>query len=343
MPLVTVNDQGVALAYEDTGAPRNSDDYTTVFLLHPYLWHGGIFRRMFPYAASNNLRLIAIHSREYCGSTPFLEQELELLHSSDLEDQANYVSSQAIDIARLIAHCIKHDNLPPPTESQGVRSGGVCLFAWSAGSAVSLALLANLTKLEESIYTLLDRYITTIILHDPPGYSYGISEPAKVYHPLKDLTLSLEQMQAAMVTWILTYFEPFADLALVTPPNIKARKSVSMTTMTPQDIAETTSKEAARRIGPGLVNYEVFAENLRLALFDTKGAWQNVKVIAAWGNMSMWSVPWAARKLADRLDEPAQPGEQRRDVQIVRLDNANHFFQHDHPEQMIRFIVEHIH
>lgn len=120
---------------------------------------------MFPYAASNNLRLIAIHSREYCGSTPFLEQELELLHSSDLEDQANYVSSQAIDIARLIAHCIKHDNLPPPTESQGVRSGGVCLFAWSAGSAVSLALLANLTKLEESIYTLLDRYITTIILH----------------------------------------------------------------------------------------------------------------------------------------------------------------------------------
>ncbi|KAI0092165.1 hypothetical protein BDY19DRAFT_928638 [Irpex rosettiformis] len=38
MPTVDLRDRGVVLAYEDSGAPLGSTDYTTVFLVHPFLF-----------------------------------------------------------------------------------------------------------------------------------------------------------------------------------------------------------------------------------------------------------------------------------------------------------------
>lgn len=40
MPFAPIDSKGNVLEYEDSGAPQTSD-YTTVFLVNAYLWHGG--------------------------------------------------------------------------------------------------------------------------------------------------------------------------------------------------------------------------------------------------------------------------------------------------------------
>ena len=41
MPTAPVNNQGVVVYYEDTGAPEGCEDYLTLVLLHGLSFHGG--------------------------------------------------------------------------------------------------------------------------------------------------------------------------------------------------------------------------------------------------------------------------------------------------------------
>lgn len=125
----------------------------------------GVFRRMFPHAQKYNLRLIAIHQREYLGSSPFTEDELALLYSDDPEDQATILREQAHAIAKVMAHVIAQGNLPLPRQSDGAHEGGIVILGRSAGCAHVLALLGNLDSLDKSMYSLLEKYVTTIIIH----------------------------------------------------------------------------------------------------------------------------------------------------------------------------------
>ena len=42
MPTIPVNDEGAVLYYEDSGAPEGSANYTTIIILHGFLFHGGM-------------------------------------------------------------------------------------------------------------------------------------------------------------------------------------------------------------------------------------------------------------------------------------------------------------
>lgn len=185
MPTVHLKTRDIVLAYEDSGVPPNSTDYTTVFLIHPFLFNArklvvfpefyvcilglidnvlGAFQKVFPYAAPSNLRFIAPHMREYDQSTPYTEEELELFYSSDLEEQETSLRGQALELADLITYFIEHESLPAPRDSNGVKVGGVHIVGWSAGSAQVFSLLANISALDKSISDLLERYIGTVIL-----------------------------------------------------------------------------------------------------------------------------------------------------------------------------------
>ncbi|KAI1789105.1 hypothetical protein LXA43DRAFT_1155890 [Ganoderma leucocontextum] len=61
--------------FHDTGAPEGSADYTTLVILHGYIWHSAIFTRLIPLTKENNTRLILLNRRGYPGSAPYTEQE----------------------------------------------------------------------------------------------------------------------------------------------------------------------------------------------------------------------------------------------------------------------------
>lgn len=103
----------------------------------------------------------------------------------------------------------------------------------------------------------------------------------------------------------------------------------------------------------------VYRPNAHRAMFDTKGAWPKVKVLLLWADMSILYCPWGAKVLSDALAEPAVEGMQRRDVEIMRLEEANHFvsaddllkcmvmtwrfqFHWEHPEKMLGILAKHM-
>ncbi|KAI0705152.1 hypothetical protein BC835DRAFT_1537220 [Cytidiella melzeri] len=349
MPLVPIDDDGNVLEYEDSGAPPGSTDYTTLFCFNNFLWHSGVFRPLFPHAATYNFRVIAIHPREYCRSSPYTDDELAALQSGDQDDEANIIRQEGHAMAVVIAHVIKNDGLPLPSESGGVKTGGVIIIARSAGVALLAALLGNLDSLDKEVYALLDQYVTCCIMLDPPGMIFGIAEPTGSIHPLKDVSLSPEQATKDFIDWTVSYHEPISDLNLVTAETILTRKSLSATSSDPrytptrmneQDLKELTCPEVASRLGPLFMNWEVSMANTRRTFLNTGGAWKNVKIIITWADSVFWTAIWGVKGITDLLEEPAEKGAERRDVRFVRVDNANGWFFYDHPEQFLQFVAE---
>lgn len=120
---------------------------------------------MFPHAASQNLRLFAINMREYPGSSPFTDAEVANLVSSDEAIAGAALFDQVKDIAYLIAHIIKTEDIPAPVEVDGRKAGGVSVLAWSGGNAFLFSLLANSSALDADVGTLLGHYITYAIVY----------------------------------------------------------------------------------------------------------------------------------------------------------------------------------
>jgi hypothetical protein len=103
--------------------------------------------------------------REYGGSTPFSDEELDQYHSFDPDDQEAVLHVQALELAEFIAHFIREEKLPRPIHSNGMNSGGVSILTWSVGSASVLSLLANISTLSDSVNTLLESHLRTVILY----------------------------------------------------------------------------------------------------------------------------------------------------------------------------------
>lgn len=159
----------------------------------------------------------------------------------------------------------------------------------------------------------------------------GVQEPTQVYHPLRDVSLARDQVWPVAVAFLSSYWEPYTDLSAATPASFRTRKKASPPTggklvadHTPEELVEITNLDVANRIGPNLVDWQVYAENFRRAVFDTQGRWKDVKLVAAWGSMSVWPIVWGAKCLTELLEMPIEEGAQRRDVQVLRIDGANH-------------------
>ncbi len=162
---------------------------------------------------------------------------------------------------------------------------------------------------------------------------YGIPEPTRLYHPFRDTSIPQDQVYPALLTFISTYFEPIDDLASVDEPSLQKRKAIAevspnaeftITKFPPKEFADITDYEALGRVGPGMVDWMVYAENVRRALLDTQGHWKNVKAVLTWGTMSFWPTAWGVKGIAELLEVPPDEGLQRRDIQIVRMEGGNH-------------------
>lgn len=104
--------------------------------------------------------------REYPQSSPLSEAEFAGLISSEAGDQAEALKGQALEIGNFISWFIQNQNIPPPQVSAGgTLLGGVSLVHWSAGNALLLSLLGNITSLKEEVRTLVGSYLRTAVIY----------------------------------------------------------------------------------------------------------------------------------------------------------------------------------
>ena len=137
-----------------------------------FLWHLrcsdsvlGIFRRIAPYAASNNLRLMFLNMRDYPGSSRFTPEELEDFAHSDPKIQALGVRMLGRQVAYFLQHVIKEHALPHLLDVGGRRSGGLALLAWSYGNVWSMSMLSHASSLPDRTRETIGRYLRTVVLY----------------------------------------------------------------------------------------------------------------------------------------------------------------------------------
>lgn len=165
MPVAPVDNRGTHLYYEDSGSPQSSQTYTTIVAIHGTIYHGGMFRPIFPFAAENNLRFVTVNLRDYPGSTPSSPAELSAL-LGDPEGQAGWLRDRGIEIAAFLEWFIRSEHIPQTTTVVGGSEsfvGGLSLLDWSSGNCVTMSVLAHVDAISAEHQRLLGQYLRSTI------------------------------------------------------------------------------------------------------------------------------------------------------------------------------------
>jgi pimeloyl-ACP methyl ester carboxylesterase len=175
------------IAYLDSGVPPKTDAYTTLLMVHGFLWNGGqhfpnhlrmftqailllgVFQKVIDNAASYHIRAIAINRRGYKDSSPFTPEELAplVVEASSPEDSRKFMKGQAVELAEFIKHLVDNKMVSPRNNEQG----GITLLGYSLGNAYILDFLSHVSTLPDELSTLVKTYVRGYIVFGEPGYS----------------------------------------------------------------------------------------------------------------------------------------------------------------------------
>ncbi|PCH39743.1 hypothetical protein WOLCODRAFT_116116 [Wolfiporia cocos MD-104 SS10] len=370
MPLGSINQDGAALYYEDTGAPGGTEPYITIILVHGTMFHSAVFRPMIPYAVSPNLRLVMLNLRDYHRSTLYTPAELQALSSSDRKRQAAAIAARGLELAEFCRWFIETEHIPPiakSSEFDGALSGGLSVLGWSSGNCQTFPLVAHADKVPPETNALLNTYLRNLIVYDMSEIALGMSPPDDLdCGPFRDDSLSPAERVAAFPAWVSAYFTqaiigpdedadspcfasmliPRVAMHLHDPdrqwvPTVLRMSSETLAQISDDDVMER-SQMFIQHADPS-----IYTENVRRVLFgisdsngETTFPLSGVKIRVLWCDMSLGHCIFAAFKMKHLLSEHHKTGQPVRDVQFYRVEKVNHFAHWDDPERFTRLLAE---
>ncbi|KAG6827752.1 hypothetical protein H0H92_010574 [Tricholoma furcatifolium] len=162
----------VDVFFTDSGPPASSSDYTTLIILHGTAFNGGSFEKLHNLAHDFNLRTVVLNRREYPGSSPYTDAEINDIHHG----RKVALDRLAIQLGDFVRQFVEK-NPGVPKIGPGRKSGGLAIMGWSMGCMTAMTLFADPRLFSEELYTLLAAYVKDLILDDPPHVAFGIPLP----------------------------------------------------------------------------------------------------------------------------------------------------------------------
>ncbi|KAH9851838.1 Alpha/Beta hydrolase protein [Lenzites betulinus] len=348
--------------HHDSGAPEGRDDYTTLVVVHGYVWHAATFAKLLPHAAAQGVRIILLNRREYPGTTQYTEEEragLPPIPEEPLTDEneirsarqmlLSFMRDRALELYHTIQDIVTERAIPAARPES--HTGGIVLVGWSMGATWMTALLTHIAEFPIGAVNLRD-YVRRVILSDPPssllGYPYPKDDP---YNPFFDTSLTHEERLKVFTTWITSYYAHGATLAAF-------ERRRGLTTPVPTIEGMTTEDfESTVHVPPGLPGgadwtlilgcitlgaYKPLREGALYLSDDVEGTkragdgWRDVEVRYVWGERSIWEVPYAAQLLRQEAADAKKGGKPFRKLTTFCIRGANHFAQWDYPEESLR-------
>ncbi|KIJ37276.1 hypothetical protein M422DRAFT_33820 [Sphaerobolus stellatus SS14] len=332
--------------YYDSGAPEISSNYTTIFLIHGHTYHSPIFERLLPLAHKFNLRIVAVTRRDYVGSTPFSQEELDLLRKEDADVKLSFIIERAQEMALFMDKFVAQNKLPKAIAD---GSGGVAIAGWSLGNLVALSVVGLADHFPKELAERLEPYLRRVILYECPYYLFGFPPSPKAYHPLKDPAINGEEKkQKAFANWVSGYFkhpglavQDSDALEYVTP---SSHKSPTDSNLTDEEKARTMDHAPGPRSeDPFLISSPGLMAKIRDEVFySSRKIFPKANVKLVWGEETVWSVPYGVWELEKYLAEMStkQPTKRNRPVEIVSIPETNHFVQWDDPEKLLKAFAD---
>ncbi|KLO10051.1 hypothetical protein SCHPADRAFT_833106 [Schizopora paradoxa] len=338
-----VNDKGTTFAFLDSGAPTG-ETYTTVVCIHGHSFHARSFEPLFPFAASHNLRIIALNRRDYVGTSLFSQAELDAINGSDSAVHASFLQDRALEIAQFMVWLVNEKNVPKA--SGDGKSGGLAVLGWSLGNVFSVAFLRHLTSFPVEVKQVLSSYMRTGFLYESAYSGLGYPKPEGAYQPLTDPSIPERMRGVLFGTWVSSYFNhPYYS----TPSDTRVKSLSSLQLRTPEpDTEATLYKRPTIEVIPG--------EELKTSVDTAPDArserpyWAVVKPSTLYGNTlgtfirpsepeslqsvkisviyclsSVWSAQWVIIELERDLEKRKAEGKELRQVSFVPIEGGNHF------------------
>ncbi|KAF8975375.1 hypothetical protein BDQ17DRAFT_1267995 [Cyathus striatus] len=196
---------GDQIFFTDSGPVIGSNTaYSTVIALPGGAFNGDTFRKLHNFAAAFNIRLIVMTRKDYRGSTPYTDEELEDLNNG----RQVFLDQLAVLVAFFTRYVITALEIPKVTSDK--RGGGISLLGWSIGISSVLPLFSGCSAVETQLYDEIKDYMKGIILYDPPYTALGYDPPpgyTNFYNPWKDPQCrTAEESLLNFSQWISCYF-----------------------------------------------------------------------------------------------------------------------------------------
>ncbi|EJD07446.1 uncharacterized protein FOMMEDRAFT_149975 [Fomitiporia mediterranea MF3/22] len=334
MPLIAVNEQGDSLSYEESGTPANSDDlYTTLIIVHGTAFHGQCFKRLLPLAPHHQIRLVLVNRRDYPGSTPYTEEDIDKIRVDSAETHAEFAKARAAEFARFIRTFVEKENVPKA--SADWKRGGVVLLAWSSGNSYTLPLLSYIDSVPGDTREILSQYLRSHVIFDAPSWILGLTPNTAGFGVLTNKSVSLEGRANSFSEFVSSYYthksltsRKFEDLQVYPVEGPRSKKSTT-SRMSPEELRETTCYEAVARseIGARTGNPAIYAERIRRALFDDELAkyLPRCSVNVVWCEYSAWPCidnTWGLQAAREKADKQGIVG---RPLRFFMMPGVNHF------------------
>ncbi|GJE91716.1 alpha/beta hydrolase [Phanerochaete sordida] len=344
MPFARIDDKDTVFYYTDSGIPPNVPDYTTIVLIHGATINGGIFEGMLPHAAKHGLRLLALNMRGYNGSTPYTAEELAAFTDEDLAVQTNALRGFGREFAGFLVYVCTVLGIPPTAVHAGETRGGLAVLTWSLSTAGLFAMLGDPATLTPAQHTALAPYLHTAFAFDPPACMYGVWPDIGLGSPLDDPAVPPADKAAAFGAWVSGYYTAVRAVGDITPEGLRARTDEEGR---PPTLHTLAGDAAARIVEPDNLEASVaflgvapsvYAANFARGLGDADAALPRVRVVALWCERSIWLALWAAKEFAERVKDGPVPGGRLREAALVQIEGANHCFQWDEPERLVRIL-----
>ncbi|KAH9913819.1 Alpha/Beta hydrolase protein [Epithele typhae] len=349
----------------DTGAPAGSNDYTTLVLLHGYIWHSEIFRPLLPLARTHNARILCVNRRGYPGARPYTPAERAPLEhppgpGAPLAEVAAFRARVAAFYRErgreLHALLLELAQGGLPKADRGRNRGGIVVLGWSFGTTWMHAMLADVAAFDAEAGSEIDLgdYVRRVVLYEPLVALAGYPPPRDAYNPFADPAVVIEEQQELLMNWISGYFlhgPDFSDIDTLERRQHLPVPRPTLTTMSVETVGDVTHAPAG---SPGGADHTILQAGLMANVYpklrermlrlpaekrEDGKMWEHVEVRVVWGDMSIWESPGAVMYFKKELEDAKKRGIRMRSVTFARVRGANHLAHWDFPEKTLRAIL----
>ncbi|KAH8114769.1 Alpha/Beta hydrolase protein [Phellopilus nigrolimitatus] len=350
MQTAEIDRDGTQFAYIDSGAPQ-SDTYTTVICVHGYTFNALNFARLLPLAHKHDLRIIALNRRDYAGSTPFSDTELDVLNGKDVRAHRDFLRQRGLEIAHFLVWVISENNIP---RISGGTSGGLALLGWSLGNVTTLSFLTHLDSYPREIIAALEPYLKTFFIYDVPNIFLGYPSPEGAYLLFNDPEIPKDILGAAFAKWISSYHthpvysyisagRSIGSLQDRTPEN--PYRVCTADTLTAEELLLITESEPLARSEKQLtfnIQLSTSHDHVRRALlYGAKGGLlPELKIRLVYGLASDWEKQSAMWELEKDYAKWRAGGERARPARFIPVEGGNHFMHWDDADMFLKILKE---
>ncbi len=185
--------------FNDTGAPEGSANYTTLVILHGYVWHSGaytytqspslhvkntkfsrrraisaVFTRLVPLAKEYNTRIVLLNRRGYPGSATYTDEERAAFPTLLPEDASqrdldiardqleSWLKGRTHEILHFLEDLVRADDIALAQPETNV--GGIVVVGWSFAALMAPSIVSYGPTFPASDVDL-GKYLRRVVMH----------------------------------------------------------------------------------------------------------------------------------------------------------------------------------